>query len=107
MESDLITYVNNSGIINETVSALLTDGLIQLTEAMVQPGDGLSASEEREKVFATMTFVSLSCNIFTLVLSYIMIYRLVEQIWNAKRNRELKRRKLYFYSALFVSLNFA
>ena len=54
------------------------ESVMALPEIFANSTDEISGSEERAQIFATMTFVSLSCNIFTLLLSYIMIYRLVE-----------------------------
>ena len=81
---------------------VLDDNAPLLNDKIVGANDGLKNS-----IFFTMTIVSISCNIFTLVLSYFMIYNLALTMKAAKRNREKKRRRLYFYSILFVSLNFA
>ncbi|CDW88744.1 UNKNOWN [Stylonychia lemnae] len=57
----------------------------------------------REMLF-TMRLVSLICNFWTIVLSVLVIYKLADQIIKAKKNRDKKRKRLYFTSILFVSL---
>lgn len=57
-------------------------------------------------IFFTMTTVSISCNIFTLMLSGLVIYNLATAYRGARKNKEVRRKKLYLYSMLFVSFNF-
>lgn len=83
-------------------SDIILDDLAPLMEKEIITAD----EGMKSNIFTTMTIVSLSCNIFTLVLSFVMIHRLFDVMRNAKRNREKKRKKLYLYSILFVSLNF-
>ena len=65
-----------------------------------------NADESVTGIFFTLTTVSISCNIFTLLLSSLLIFNLAKKAWNAKKLRERKRRRMYVYSMLFVSLIF-
>jgi len=53
-----------------------------------------------------MRIVSFICNLWTIVLVYVVIYKLAKQSMTAKKNRDKKLTKLYFTSILFVSLIF-
>lgn len=56
--------------------------------------------------FEIMIFVSISCNFFTIILSMVVMYKLIRENLRAKKNAELKRKRLYTYSCLFVSTIF-
>jgi hypothetical protein len=74
------------------------DGSIDIGKIM-EPDPSMST-------FQIMVFVSIICNIFTLILSLVVMHTLYHHIKHAKKNREIKRINLYYYSALFVSLIF-
>ncbi len=65
-----------------------------------------AASQSVTGIFFTMTTVSISCNIFTLMLSGLVIYNLATAYRGARKNKEIRRKKLYLFSMLFVSLIF-
>ena len=103
-----------SPVINHTMSLVETIATTTKTVATAAANATANATANSTKssnsisaeFIETMTIVSLSCNIFTLMLSFVLIYRLAMAIKMAKKNREIKRKKLYFYSILVVSLNF-
>ncbi len=47
--------------------------------------------------------VTAACNIFSVMLSSIVIYNFYVAICNAKKKRDVAKKKLYVYSILFVS----
>ena len=51
-----------------------------------------------------MIFLTVTCNFWTFLLSSAVMYMLVAEIMSAKRNSELRRKRLYVLTCLFVSL---
>lgn len=51
----------------------------------------------------TMRLVSFICNFWTIILVLVVISKLANFILQAKKKRDLKRKKLYLTSILFVS----
>ena len=72
-------------------------------EAPEQPLDAEN-SKLIDSMRSNMRVVSFICNFWTIILSTLVILKLAQQIWSAKKNREKKRSKLYFTSILFVSI---
>jgi len=52
----------------------------------------------------TMRLVSFICNFWTLALSLLVIYQLGQKTHDARKRREIKRKRLYLSSILFVSV---
>lgn len=92
----------------ETASAALSLAEIDALASTNGVGPAKSGFEKTEAtvqdMLFTMRLVSFICNFWTIFLSLIVIYRLADSIVKAKKKRELKRKKLYFSSILFVSL---
>lgn len=70
---------------------------------VLTPDQKLKQVETINEMLFTMRLVSFICNFWTIILSLIVIYKLADQIWKAKKKRDIKRKKLYITSILFVS----
>lgn len=83
-------YIPSTPMILAEVAAKLTPEQIQTQETV------------KDMLF-TMRLVSFICNFWTIILSLLVIYNLAIKIHTAKKKRELKRRRLYLSSIIFVS----
>eukprot|EP00347_Sterkiella_histriomuscorum_P006998 403350638 len=88
----------NSTAVDSTGAPVLTQTGQYYTSA-----ERLKQKETINEMLFTMRLVSFICNFWTIVLSLLVIYKLADQIFKAKKKRDIKRKKLYFTSILFVS----
>ena len=76
---------------------------VNVTNSLPQIVENAKNTELVASMLWNMRVVSFICNFWTIVLSAIVIFKLGREIWTAKKQREKKRRMLYFTSIVLVS----
>lgn len=102
IKSQLMSLAEVAAEGNVTAEAVIAPVVSAAGKALTADQKAKQQETVNEMLF-TMRLVSFICNFWTIILSLIVIYKLAEQIFKAKKKRDIKRKKLYFTSILFVS----